>query len=106
MAANEIHKGNIGTAFTVTIKESGLPLDISGTTSRSITFMKPEDGSLSVKSATLVGGGSGGLMQYVTVSGDLNQCGTWYLQGFVYFNTNDSHYSDKASFKVHGNLGD
>lgn len=103
MAENEIHVGNIGTVFQITIKESGAAVDISGTTSRTIIFRKP-DGTIMNQSGTLVNSGTSGIMQYTSVSGDLDQCGKWYIQGYVHFNSNDAHYSDKASFRVYNNL--
>jgi hypothetical protein len=103
MAANEIHVGGIGTNFQVTIQESGVGVDLSSTTSRTIKFRKP-DGTLFQPSGSLVNGGVSGVMQYTSASGDLDQCGKWFIQGYVHFNSNDAHYSDKASFRVYPNL--
>lgn len=53
--------------------------DLSGVTSSSFRIRRP-DGTLLTKTATLVSGGSGGLVEYQVEDGDLNQEGEYQVQ--------------------------
>ena len=105
MGANEIRKSDIGTQFTVTIKDGASVVDISaasGVADKQITFKKPGGDTLT-KNAAFVNTGTDGKMKYTTVSGDLNKDGTWRLQGKVAIGGN-SWSTDIHTFKVHKNL--
>lgn len=102
--AAEIHVDDIGTSFRVTMKdEDGVVVDISTATSLLIWFAKA-DGSTMEKTATLVNSGTDGLMEYVTVDGDLDQAGPWKIQGVVGFADDSVFHSDITKFKVFANL--
>jgi hypothetical protein len=102
MAANETHLDNIGTTFKLTVKDAGTVVDISSATTLNVIFVKP-GGTTLTKTGVLVSDGTDGIMKYVTISGDLNEVGTWQLQGKVTF-TSATYYSDIHTFKVHRNL--
>jgi len=110
---NEIHQDDLGTEFLVTITEclSGVdtPLDISPTIGKEIIFTQP-DGTRLVKSAVFTpitsggtGDGTDGKLSYFTVVGDLDQVGTYKMQGVV--TTAAGKWSSTIEkFKVKANL--
>jgi len=102
MAANEIHLGDIGTAFVVTIQDGSSTIDISGATTKEIMLTAPDGGKLT-KTATLTTDGTDGKMQYATVAGDLDEAGWWRLQGRVVLATG-TWSTDVTRFEVHQNL--
>ena len=101
MAANEIHINDVGTEFKLTISDAGAVVDVSSAIT-TVNFRKP-DGTCVSKGADIVDGGSGGVVRYITDSGDLDTTGTWKLQAFVDFGATE-FYSDIHSFRVHKNI--
>jgi hypothetical protein len=101
MAANEIHLNNVGTEFRVTVLESGTAVNVAAATNY-IKFSKP-DNTVVTQSGTLYTDGTDGIITYTSASGDLDAVGTWKIQAFVDFGTNE-FYSDIGSFKVYKNL--
>lgn len=101
----EIHKYDIGTAFTITVyDENDTVVNVSGALTKDILFTKP-DNTVLTKSATLVNNGESGVMQYVTQSGDLDTVGIWKIQGHIEFNSSSYNlYTNIASFRVYDNL--
>ena len=97
------HINNIGTDFQVTITDcNGSALDISDATTKNIIFKKPS-GTVLTKTALFVNDGSDGLLRYISVSGDINELGTWKIQADV--TTPDGVWrSNFESFKVYRNL--
>lgn len=102
MACDEIHMNDIGVEFKCTVQDCDDAVNISGATTKQLIYQKP-NGSLLTKDASFYTDGSDGILTYTTVSGDLNACGMWALQGFVIMSTGEYH-SDIKSFKVHRNL--
>jgi len=103
MSANEIHKSDIGTLFKVTIKDGDTAVDISSASvTKQIVFRKPS-GTLLTKAASFFTDGTDGILTYTSISGDLNEIGSWKLQAYVVLGSNEFR-SDLASFKVHRNL--
>lgn len=102
MPADEIHVGDVGTVFIVTIKDGDDLVDISSATTKSLLFRKP-NGDLLTKTASLVNDGTDGQMKYISVSGDIDVDGTWTLQGLVAIGTGSWH-TDLHTFKVHRNV--
>lgn len=99
----EMHVGDIGVAFRVTVKnQDDEVVDLSSASSLQINFKQP-DGTLLEKTATLYTDGTDGIMQYVSVSGFLNQAGKWQIQGFVEV-SGGSWYTDITTFNVSSNL--
>lgn len=70
--------GDYGTPFIFTLvdADTDAAIDVSSGTSLEAIFRKP-DGTIVVKTASFVTDGTDGRIQYVTVSGDLDQAGRW-----------------------------
>ena len=99
----EIHLGDIGTAFEVTLKDCDVVVDVSTATLKQIIFRKP-DKSVVVQDATFgANGGTDGIIQYITILDDLDQTGTWYIQAKVTLPTG-TWSSETSKFKVYKNL--
>jgi hypothetical protein len=103
MAADEVHIGDVGTIFQLTVKDQDNDVvDISVASTLNIIFRKP-NGTNVTKTAVLTGDGTDGKMQYTTVADDLDDDGLWKLQGFVDFGTTE-WYTDVIRFTVYRNL--
>lgn len=102
MSANEIHQEDIGTAFTITMMDDTVVVDISTATIKQITFKKPS-GTKIVKDAVFVTDGTDGKLQYTSISGDLDEAGKWYLQVYLDM-TGFTGHSDFDDFVVYANL--
>ncbi len=99
----EIHVDDVGTLFSVTIKdENDTVVDVSSATV-TFTFSKP-DGTQFNRTASLVTDGTDGNVKYNTVANDLDTHGRWKLQAFVDFGSTE-WYSDIYKFTVYPNLG-
>ncbi len=97
------HEGDIGTAFRVTIlDQDGNAVPLTGATTTEIKVEKP-DGTTEVWLASVFGPATDGVLEYVTVSGDLDQDGQWLLQVFVVLPAG-TWRSDTARFDVQANL--
>ena len=103
--ASEIHQNDIGTRFWVTVKESGVGIDLTTASGLQITFRNPS-GDLLVKAASTSGDGSAlsGVMYYDTVSGDISQVGHYKLQGIV-LSASTKFSTEVYTFPVKKNLG-
>ena len=99
---DKIQVGDIGTAFRIRVMDDGVLVDISSCTTKHIIFKKP-DGTVVIEDADFYTDGTDGYMQYVAVTGDLDQAGKWKIQGYVEFNTVGWH-TVKDSFLVSDNL--
>ena len=80
--AEEVHVGDIGTIFRATMYDGSTVLDISGASTLQLIFAKP-DGTTLTKTAVLTNDGTDGIMEYITVDGDLDTKGDWKIQGYV-----------------------
>jgi hypothetical protein len=104
VSAGEIHKGDIGTVFKATVLDSaGAVVNISAATLLQFTFYRADKTKLIV-TPVFTTNGTDGLIQYTSVSGDINSAGQWKLQGYVETDANHHYYSDIQSFKVYENL--
>lgn len=100
--AEEIHVGDIGTVFRITVQESDVALDISDATTLQMLFYKPNR-TVATKTAVFTDDGTDGQIQYTTVEDDLDQSGTWKVQARI--TTPDGVWSSSIGrFKVYGNL--
>jgi hypothetical protein len=98
-----IHQSDIGTLIQIQIVDcDSVPVDISGATAKQMVLKKPNGESLIV-SADFVNTGTDGLIKYMIQSGDLDQIGTWKIQGIVTIGAYVWH-SNFESFKVLRNL--
>lgn len=102
--STNIHQGDIGTVFTVTIIDdtTSAAIDVSTATTKQIIFRKP-DKSLLTATATFTTDGSDGKITYSTVSGDLSQPGLWKIQGKVIAPT-FTNSTENSTFNVKKNL--
>ncbi len=105
MAQDEIHVGDIGTSFTGIIQDGSSVVDISSATTKELIFENPAGDSIT-KDATLVGDGTDGQMEYVTVGDDdiIDVKGEWKIQGHVVFSASQEWHTDVQSFTVHPNI--
>ena len=100
--SSEIHYGDIGVNFNITVMNGTAVLNVSNANSINIIFQKP-DGSDLTKTATLVTNGTDGNIRYTSVSGDLDQIGTWQIQARVNFGAS-VFSTDIQKFKVYRNI--
>ncbi len=103
-ATAEIHKGDIGTAFQITMRdENGAIIDLTSASEKKIRLQRPDLTTTEVN-ATFATNGADGVIQWKTaVAGDLNQAGTWKIQGVVTL-SNGKWHSNIDSFKVYENI--
>lgn len=70
-----IHVGDIGTIFRLTIKDTaGTAINVSTASVKYIYFEAP-DGTKTKKTAAFYTNGSDGIIQYIAVLGDIDQVG-------------------------------
>ena len=100
--AFEIHYGDIGVNFNITVMNGTAVLNVSNADSISIIFQKPDSSDL-IKTASLITDGTDGNIRYTTVSGDLDQVGTWQIQAKVDFGAS-VFSTDIQKFKVYRNI--
>ena len=103
MAAEEIHIGDIGTIFEVTVMDGLVVVDISSASLMQIIFEKPDKAKV-INTAVLTSGGVDGKMQYViSNAAELDLKGSWKIQGTVTLPTG-KWSTDISKFKVYENL--
>lgn len=94
---------DIGTTIKAAIvDQDGNALDVSGASTLQLIFLKP-NGVQETKTATMTSGGADGIIQYVTVSGDLDVPGIWKSQGFI-IDAGKEHKSSVDVFHVKPNI--
>ena len=95
----EIHQYDVNTALVITIvDEDGEAVNVASATVMKILLRKPDDEEM-VKTAVLDTDGSDGKIKYLTIDGDLDQHGTWEIQGFVKIGSSEN-YTAWESFRV------
>lgn len=102
MPADEIHIGDIGVQFLATIKDGSSVVNISTATTKQLNFRKPS-GSILNKTASFYTNGTDGQIYYTSISGDLDECGTWSLQGYISM-AGGTWSTDIYKFQVHRNI--
>ena len=102
MAQNEIHVGDIGTVFQVTVLDGGEAIPLQTATTKQLIFTKPSREKLT-KAAAFVTDGSDGKIKHTSVSGDLDESGNWKIQAYIVL-PGGSWKSDIGEFFVHPNL--
>jgi hypothetical protein len=101
---SEIHYGDIGVNFNITVMNGAVPLDLSNADNIYIIFQKPDMNAATViKTGSLVTDGKDGNIRYTTVSGDLDLLGTWQIQAKVDFGAS-VFSTDIQKFKVYRNI--
>lgn len=84
----EMRVGDVGTEIQFQIRDqANAVVDITSASTKTIYLIKP-DGTVLTKVAT--GGKAGfpaeavnGWMHYVTIIGDIDQRGTWWVEGYI-----------------------
>lgn len=102
MAVNEIHLGDIGTVFEITVMDGSVVVDISTATTTEFVFEKPSNATVT-QTAVFVTDGTDGELEYTTVADDLDEVGSWRLQVYIVMPSWTGR-SDIGSFEVHKNL--
>lgn len=100
--APQVHLNDIGTSFRCTVEDDSGVVDISTASTLQLIFRKPS-GTIITRTAVLVSGGVDGIMEYVTVSGDIDETGFWQYQGRVVIGSN-SWKTDIKNEQVYANL--
>ena len=96
--AGEVHKGDIGTIFELTIvDQAGVAVDVSSDPSPEILFRRR--GQVLTKEAAFKTNGVDGVIQYTTLSGDIDKSGDWTMQGHVILTGGEWH-TTKVAFQV------
>ena len=113
MAAEGIHKDDIGTQFVVTILKGGVAYDLKAVddgagsvTTKQIKLRKP-NGTVTAYDAAYYTDGSDGKIVYPTVADDLDVAGRWDIQAFIVITGGDdegSWHSDMVEFLVLDNV--
>jgi hypothetical protein len=90
----EFHVGDVGVDFEIEIPDcsdgapAGARLDLTGATTLEMFFRRP-DGTAFTRVALVIGLPASGVIGYTTIVGDLDQSGTWRLQGHVVISSLD-----------------
>ncbi len=103
MAVGEVHKGDIGTIFEVTLEDGGVAVDVSSAVVTKDIKVKPPIGATKTFPATFKTDGTDGIIQYTTVVDDIDEEGEWSIQAFVVI-TAGTFNSDIDKFIVYENL--
>ena len=100
---DEIHVGDIGTIFTITITEGGSAIDISSATTKEFHFDRPNANGKFSKDAIFVTNGMNGELKYTTVADDLDTPGEWLIQTYLVMPSGEWH-TNIDTFKVFENI--
>lgn len=98
-ATATLTQDQIGVVLRVTVTEDGAAKDISGASAKSILILQPSEAVLT-KTATFTTDGTDGKFEFATVSGDLDEAGTYQWQGYVVVSGTEEIRSLRASFLV------
>ncbi len=108
MATCEIHVGDIGTVFEITLQDCSdpaaiVPVDLTGATTIEIIFQKPPSTKVVQTGVVVNPPGTDGLIKYTSVADDLDKSGTWKIQARVVFPTGE-WFSSVDEFIVYPNI--
>ena len=103
MAAEEIHKGDVGTIIEITVKDDSVAIDVSGVSLKQFKFQKP-DGSVTTKTAAFKTDGTDGILTYTTIVDDLDIPGAWDVQAYIEWSAGWKGHSDISTFTVYDNV--
>jgi hypothetical protein len=102
MAANEIHENDVGTKFLVTVTDGSSAVNISSASTKQLIIKKPS-GTKLTKATSFSTDGTDGKMYYNIAADDLDEAGTYKLQGKVII-SDGTFFTDIQTFKVFRNL--
>ena len=103
-----LRKNDVGTVLRWTASENGVAVDVSAATIKQVKFVKPNGGEVtrnlvnSTKSSDTKDG-TDGRVEYTTISGDLDQKGTYKWQLFFNLSTWNGS-SQSGTFTVEDTL--
>ena len=100
--SDQIHVDDIGTQLIVTVYDDGQVVNISNSSTMTITIKKP-DGVIINKVGLLYTDGSDGKMYCVSNSGDFDISGNYKIQGRITLN-GGTYYTSVGSFRVYCNI--
>ena len=98
----EVHTGDVGTKFKLTIYDGSTIVDVSSSTSKYIKFEKP-GGTDITKAASFDTDGTDGIIYYTSESGVLDTVGVWKMQAIIGFTANEFR-SNVETFRVYPNI--
>lgn len=99
----EVHVGDIGTVFRLTLKEDDVVVDISAATVKKLIFELP-DGTSVEKTAAFTTDGTDGKIEWPAPTGFLTPGGMWKLQARVEYSNGDKWSSSIVEIRVYPNL--
>ena len=99
----EIHKGDTGTIITVTVLDSGTPVDVSAATVTA--FLESPSGTVTEVSTTDTNGGADGKVDITTTGSTFDEDGVWKIQMKV-VNAGNVWRSDIIPQRIWPNLSD
>ncbi len=105
MSVEEIHVGDVGTIFEVTLKDGDDAVDISAATTKQLIFRTPDGKTVVEHDAEFVTTGVDGKIKYTTVADDLSVEGVWKIQAYIVL-ADGAWRSSVEEFQVYANLGD
>lgn len=100
--SSEIHVGDIGTQFIITVKEDDSIVDISSASSI-IIYLKKPNGVSYEKYGSFVTDGTDGKLFYTSVYGDFDAPGLYKLQAKLTMG-GSTYHSNLETFKVYCNI--
>jgi hypothetical protein len=101
----EIHVGDVGTRFIVTVyNQNSQLIDLGIATSLTIRFRNPS-GVSSDKTAVLYTNGSDGKLMYELEAGDIDIAGTWKYQAIIEF-AGGTWHTNVTNFIVYENIAE
>ena len=98
----QIHLNDYGTTFDIELRDGDTVLNPSLFTSGSHVFRRPDQTTFERSSGSIITS-SGSYFRYTSVSGDINQSGTWAIQCYVTDGVG-SWRSEVKEFVVYPNL--
>ena len=98
-----VHNADIGTIFELYITDTaGVAINVSTASVKYFYFQNPS-GNKMRRTAAFKTTGVDGKLTYTTLLGDIDEVGTWSVQGYVETSLG-KFYTEKATFRVYPNL--
>lgn len=94
----DLHLNDVGTLILITIKEGSAAVDISSATVQQFDFKK-KDGTTFTVDTQFFTDGTDGVMEYITLAGDIDQVGKWSVQPYLEMPNWQGH-TQKVDFRV------
>ena len=97
-----LRQNDINSKIEVEVTEDDVVVDISGATTKELTVKRP-DNTTFTRQALFSDTGVNGLIHFLTIAGDLNLEGTYYIQAYIVLPSWNGH-STIGEFTVEENL--